>query len=134
MTSEEFFKENPLRDRVMSFAYLFDDMFFKQGIREQYQKDNGEWASTFRSLPPELEYFDFFDYTYIIEDLEPGVGGFYDKETKTLCVIPSLLQDDYVILHEMIHLTEDAINKVPMFFHDALFWAFYTVSERKSNS
>ncbi len=137
-TEQEFFEwydneaseqERSLVDKVGDLGEMFDDMLFRHGT-SAYEltvvsavKD-GKTIRVGESLPEELEDFDYTSYFYKVEEL-PDCDGYYNDDDKMICISPEQLENDTTILHEMIHLHEAVINKLPMYFHDMVYWALY---------
>ena len=118
--------EKVLYSRVADdFGILFEDMIFRPGTysseltkcySELYQDE------IYDSLPDELANFDYFNFHYKAEQPD-DCDGYFDREKMLLCAPPDAA--DSTILHEMIHLHEFVINQLPMYWHDALYWALY---------
>lgn len=82
------------------------------------------WVDDMILLPPQIEYFSYSFFTYHVEDLK-GFGGKFDRKSRSLTVDVSNIDNDFVVLHEMIHLHEFVINGLPMIYRDAIFYCLY---------
>lgn len=131
-------EEKELVDKVGSFEELFDDMLFKEGsstyeLLRIKSKLLGEedFRDDIMDLPEELEYCDLMELCqYKVADFtgnkeHEGSNGYYDHKNKELVINRNDLKNDSVVLHEMIHLLEQTINDLPMYFHDMVYWSLY---------
>ena len=75
-------------------------------------------------IPEELQYFNPQCIKYKIEERD-DCNGYYSHQDKTLCVVPSCMNSDSTLLHELIHAYEHVLNEQPMYFHDSLYWVLY---------
>ena len=140
MSEEEFFmwynteatcEEKTLCKKIDEFSDNFNDMLFRPGTASGalllYEKDNldGTVCEMHDDAPDELESFNYDSIRMKVTKLD-DFSGYYDEEKKLLCISSDYLSDDSVILHEMIHLHENVLNELPMYFHDSLFWALYS--------
>ena len=130
-------EEKALCDKVYELADLFEDMTFQPGTTtyrliqcKSKSADSDEWVDDAVDLPDDLQYLSYTWFHYKVEELS-DCGGYYNPESQTLCVPPSALEDETVILHEMIHLHETVINEQPLYFHDTLLWALYADLKKK---
>lgn len=85
---------------------------------------DGLWNDDIMSVPDELNSFSYAWFLYKSESIG-NYGGCFDEKECTLTVPSEHLDDDKTLLHEMIHLHEFVINRLPMFYHDMLLWALY---------
>ena len=81
--------------------------------------------------PDVLTYFQLSWFNYMIENLQ-GISGYYNHQEQLLCISRRHLNSDYVLLHEMIHLYEDVINELPLYYHDMLYWSLYQNLRKKT--
>ena len=123
--------EKKLVDKIGDFEPLFEDMLFEPGtssysLIQCQSKSVGteEWIDDEAPRPEELTYFSPLFFHYKAESLT-GLDGYFNPKEQVLCVREEALGNDSVILHEMIHLHEYAINELPLYFHDMLYWALY---------
>ena len=118
--------EKILYSRVADdFGILFEDMIFRPGTySSELTKCHSDLdkCEIYDILPDELKNFDYFNFDYKAEQPD-DCDGYFDREKKLLCAPPDAA--DSTILHEMIHLHEFVINQLPMYWHDALYWALY---------
>ena len=130
--------EHRLCDKVYEFEELFSDMRFQPGsitgdfVSVQSKAENGNWEDDVIDLPEELEYLSPGCFTYLVKDLG-GFDGEFNKAEYTLTVSPRALEDDSVILHEMIHMYEFAVNSLPLYWHDAIIMCLYKDLKKKIN-
>lgn len=124
-------EEKRLVKKVEEFGELFDDMLFQEGTRTYelikcQTKENGsdEWIDDEMQLPDELSCFSYTFFHFKVEQLERGLGQ-YNRIDQTMTIIPEKLEDDSAILHEMIHIHEEVINELPMYYHDMIYWSLY---------
>ena len=109
-------QDKMIADKVSQFESLFDDMVF-----ENY--DDLDSDSYF---PDELRYFDISNYRFkaMKEESDFHLGEYKDN---TIFINPKYINDDSVIIHEMIHLFEDNLNSIGVYFyHDILLWNLYS--------
>lgn len=112
--------------RMGELEPYFDDMLFRKCWIDT-------WDYNSFDIPDELGYY--MPYTIVrIEDLGENVGGCYDTEADELIIPATSIEKDYVLLHEMIHIYEEVLNKQPIYFHDSLYWTLYIyLKERIDN-
>ncbi len=126
--------EKRLYDRMGDFIdELFGDMLFSEGtpsyelIKCQAKNiESDEWYDTEIDLPEELRYFSYTFFKVVIGDVVENAGGCYDKENQTIHISESMKDNDSVLLHEIIHLVENVINELPLYYHDAVYWSLYS--------
>lgn len=122
-----------LYKKVIKLSEFFGDMLFQPGtitfpLIQYRESDENDFSSIefqpdgTHILPDELEYF---AYDYVNYEVNDTLEGRYDPESNTLSVSSENLKKEYPILHEMIHLHEEAVNKLPLYFHDMILWALY---------
>ncbi len=124
-------EEKRLYEKVYDFDSFFSDMLFQQEsntyklIRCQ-SKQPGEnvWEDDEIDLPDELSCFSYAFFHFKVEPLS-NCGGYFDRQSQTLCIPPESLEDDKTILHELIHLHESVVNELPLYYHDMICWALY---------
>lgn len=124
-------EEIALLEKVEDFQELFDDMLFQENTStykliqcKSKPKDSNEWISDVLSLPESLEYFSYAFFHFKVEEMSDCYGCYNHKE-QLLSIVPSAINDDSIILHEMIHLHESVINDLPMYYHDMVYWCLY---------
>ena len=123
-------KEKSLWDKVSAFEPLFDDFLFKRDT-ETYslttvQTETGVIGDR---LPDVLERFDICQYEIVLEDLDDA-NGQYSPKAKRISISPAA-DPDRTLLHEMIHLFEDVLEGLPLYFHDAVMYALYQDLKKK---
>ena len=132
-------EQKKLHDRDMLFEEtLFDDMVFAEGsssrklieIKTKAENSN-DWVDDVMSLPDELEYYNCNWFRTQIADLEGSALGQFNGLNQTITISPKAIDSDSVLLHEMIHAHEFAVNELPMYYHDMVLWALYTDLKRK---
>lgn len=120
-----------LFERVEELSHLFDDMLFRGDTlthdfvackTKSFESD--EWADADIPLPEELEYFSYSFFTFYVRELGGYLGEFSHLDY-SLTVDTNSLKNNSVILHEMIHLHEFVINRLPLFYHDAIIYCLY---------
>lgn len=124
--------DRALHDKLYDFDDLFADMRFEPDTTsyalaccQSQDPDSGEWAEDKVPLPEPLKYFGYSQVrTKVVEAIDHGLG-FYDPGEKLLCLCAECADDDATLLHEMIHMHEDLINELPLYYHDTLLWALY---------
>ncbi|MDO5785819.1 MAG: hypothetical protein Q4P20_12230 [Eubacteriales bacterium] len=125
--------ERTLANRAFSFEPLFEDMKFspgtpageltKIGIRDA----GGEnWTETYMDMPVSIQYASCQFVKFIVTEPENDSDACYNNQEQSICISPDLIDDDTVLLHEMIHFYESAVNELPLYFHDALLWSLYS--------
>lgn len=129
--------ERRLSDKVGEFEQLFGDMLFQEGAStykllqcKSKLQGSDEWIDDVIGLPDELEDYCYTSFLFKVEPLD-GCNGVYNYADQTLTVTPEALENDSTILHEMIHMYEFAINDLPMYFHDMVYWALYKDLKKK---
>ena len=128
-------RDKELHDRLYDFGDLFDDMLFEGGCIQELIKceiavKKHEWIEQRIESPDELEYFSYNAYkTEIIDDTNNI--AFFNCLDKVLCISAEHMNEDYILLHEMIHLHEDVLNCIPTFYRDSLLWALYSSLKKK---
>lgn len=123
----------------MSNGFMYDDAngqrLFDRVMRlcDEYCADLFGEDDTFKlrftdlPFPDDLTTLALDNYHYAVADRPDWTPGAYDSNTKTLTVDPRAVDDDHVLLHELIHLAEDNLDRVPdsQIFRDAMFWNLY---------
>lgn len=127
IASEE---EKRLVEKIEDFEEYFKDMLFEPDsiitdLTKCQFKEKEQWVDSTIIRPEELEYFSINMFHYKVEETKESIGGFFDEKAQLLCISRKYIDDDATILHEMIHLHEFVINKLPMFYHDTLYWGLY---------
>lgn len=77
-------------------------------------------------MPDTIQYASCQIVKFIVSDPENDSDACYNNQEQSICVSPSLVDDDSVLLHEMIHFYESVVNEQPLYFHDALLWSLYS--------
>ena len=126
-------QDKQLHDRLYDFEEYFADMLFEKDtvadsitryhVEDLEGNDCGEESAI---IPDELRCFSFDQIKTKCEDMPDNIAGSYDCKKRLLTVSTKAIHDDAVILHEMIHMYEDVLNRQPIFYHDALLWLLYT--------
>lgn len=105
----------------------FGDMLFKPGsITYKYIEEEGQSGTSRPDLPEELEFFSYDRYDFKVQSLPEYVSGYYDNTDgrQEFCVNVTHKDDDDTILHELIHLHEDALSSLP-YYRDVVFISLY---------
>lgn len=124
-------EERQLVEQVGEYEDYFQDMLFEPGTStyeliqcKSKQEDSDEWIDDEVGRPDELAYFSTSFLKYKVEELN-GMLGYYNKDEQLICVSPIALKNKHIVLHEMIHVYEDLINELPLYYHDMVLWALY---------
>lgn len=125
--------ERTLANRAFSFEPLFEDMKFSPGtpageLTKIGIKDVGgeNWTETYMDMPVSIQYASCQFVKFIVTEPENDSDACYNNQEQSICISPDLIDDDTVLLHEMIHFYESAVNEFPLYFHDALLWSLYS--------
>lgn len=125
--------ERTLANRAFSFEPLFEDMKFSPGtpageLTKIGIKDVGgeDWTETYMDIPASIQYASCQFVKFIVTEPENDSDACYNNQEQSICISPDLIDDDTVLLHEMIHFYESAVNEFPLYFHDALLWSLYS--------
>lgn len=87
--------------RALSLAEQLDDMLILSWT------DTGQYAGS-SGMDMYLEPLE--QVTFKVMDLEDGTGGIWDPVTRTLMIARKYADRDSVVLHELLHVYEDAVN------------------------
>ena len=105
-------------------AEFFDDMSFEEySIVGKYGKlvDGGIHPAL-----EKLQNIDWESYTFCVGEFEnPEFLASFDPRTKTLTVSEKYLTEDYVLLHELIHIHEHILDTLPAYYRDILTLSLY---------
>ena len=106
-------EEKVLYERILELSEYFEDMLFEE-----------ECESGF-FIPEEIIGFSYTYSTYRIKKLPEKIAGYYNVQEQELAIDIQYATNDNVILHEMIHLHEAYIAKLPIYYHERLLWKLY---------
>lgn len=125
--------ERTLANRAFSFEPLFEDMKFSPGTPAGELTKIGvkgvgdeDWTETYMDMPVSIQYASCQFVKFIVTEPENDSDACYNNQEQSICISPDLIDDDTVLLHEMIHFYESAVNEFPLYFHDALLWSLYS--------
>ncbi len=114
--------EEELFSKVCGFKEFYDDMLFLEGSTTYGFVDGKDEHSPLHVLW-RFDY-DFFLYEVAAyQNME--TAGSFDWLSYTLYIAPQDLHNDPVILHEMIHLHEFALEKLPKHYRDTVLYCLY---------
>lgn len=86
---------------------------------------NGNEIAPTAVLPVGLHYFNYSSFYYRVREMTPPYMACFNKANYSLKVDPRHIDDDYVILHEMIHMHEFVLEIYPTYYHDAILYSLY---------
>ena len=117
-----------LRQRVVEFSDLFYDMTFDEDSITAQFLDGGSARDRRFLIPGLLCEVDYDGYAFCIEKVGDGKGprAWYDAYNHSLHIREDALDDDYVLLHEMIHFYERRFDRFPKYFRDMVLVSLYT--------
>ena len=118
-------EELELYQQVVSLKYnYFDDMSFQtESIVGKYV--NLADGSVYPDLE-KLQNIDWESYTFCVgEFANPEFLASFTPNTKTLKVSEKCLAEDYVLLHELIHIHEHILDTLPAYYRDILTLSLY---------
>ena len=125
-------EERFLFSQVVDFWDLFEDMRFDEDsivgeyIKVQYGDGKGSFEDGIIAIPHAIRYFDPQQCTYRVKGLEEMVAwGAYNSAECCLTLREDVLRDDAILLHEMIHMHEHVLQKVPHYYREILLLALY---------
>lgn len=125
-------EERLLFGQVVEFWDLFEDMRFDEDsivggyIKVQYGDDKGSFEDGIIAIPHAIRYFDPQQCTYRVKGCEEmEAWGTYNSAESCLTVREDVLKDDEILLHEMIHMHEHVLQKVPHYYREILLLALY---------
>lgn len=131
-------EERELVNQVGEYEDYFQDMLFEPGTStyeliqcKSKQEGSDEWIDDEVGRPDELAYFSTTFLKYKVEELGDDMLAYYDKNEQLICVSPEGLKNKHTVPHEMIHVYEDLINELPMYYHDMVYWALYKDLKKK---
>lgn len=127
-------KEQELYDKMLAFGKdYFQDMIFADGSPafELTLVEYGDGQTVGDTLPEILDPFSYDAYRVKVETLGEDTEGQFNPGEKTITLIPEKVDDDATLFHEMIHLHEELINTLPMYYHDMLLWSLYADLKNK---
>ena len=120
-----------LWEKVMQFSDFFEDMLFTSGtitysfLECKMADGNGNEIAPTAVLPVGLHYFNYSSFYYRVREMTPPYMACFNKANYSLKVDPRHIDDDYVILHEMIHMHEFVLEIYPTYYHDAILYSLY---------
>ena len=104
--------DRKLWEKVIQFSDFFEDMLFTPGtitypfLECKISDDNGNEIAPTAVLPVGLHNFNYNSFYYRVREMTPPYMACFNKANYSLKVDPRHIDDDYVILHEMIHMHE----------------------------
>lgn len=107
------------------------DMLFTPGtitypfLECKISDDNGNEIAPTAVLPVGLHNFNYNSFYYRVREMTPPYMACFNKANYSLKVDPRHIDDDYVILHEMIHMHEFVLEIYPTYYHDAILYSLY---------
>lgn len=116
-----------LENKDIQFSDFFEDMLFTPGtitypfLECKISDDNGNEIAPTAVLPVGLHNFNYNSFYYRVREMTPPYMACFNKANYSLKVDPRHIDDDYVILHEMIHMHEFVLEIYPTYYHDAIF-------------
>ena len=120
-----------LWEKVIQFSDFFEDMLFTPGtitysfLECKMADGNGNEIAPTAVLPVGLHYFNYSSFYYRVREMTPPYMACFNKANYSLKVDPRHIDDDYVILHEMIHMHEFVLEIYPTYYHDAILYSLY---------
>lgn len=123
--------DNILWNKVIDFSEYFEDMLFRPGTTTysflscKVSDYSGNEIDPTGMLPDGLRYFCYDSFYYRVREMTPPYMACFSRRNYSLKVDPRYIDDDYVILHEMIHMHEFALDIYPAYYHDAVFHCLY---------
>ena len=123
--------DHKLWEKVIQFSDFFEDMLFTPGtitysFPECKMTDgNGNEIAPTAVLPVGLHNFNYNSFYYRVREMTPPYMACFNKANYSLKVDPRHIDDDYVILHEMIHMHEFVLEIYPTYYHDAILYSLY---------
>ena len=123
--------DRKLWEKVIQFSDFFEDMLFTPGtitypfLECKISDDNGNEIAPTAVLPVGLHNFNYNSFYYRVREMTPPYMACFNKANYSLKVDPRHIDDDYVILHEMIHMHEFVLEIYPTYYHDAIRYSLY---------
>jgi len=123
--------DRELYHKACGFEDLFNDMLLAPGyigdlVAFQNVDEDGEIEEFEFFRPEELEGCDAQSFAFkVSDDLPPNVKGLFEHEAQRITIARSEKDNDSVLLHELIHAYQYALNSVPYFFAESLTWSLY---------
>lgn len=123
--------DRKLWEKVIQFSDFFEDMLFTPGtitypfLECKISDDNGNEIAPTAVLPVGLHNFNYNSFYYRVREMTPPYMACFNKANYSLKVDPRHIDDDYVILHEMIHMHEFVLEIYPTYYHDAILYSLY---------
>ena len=123
--------DRKLWEKVIQFSDFFEDMLFTPGtitypfLECKISDDNGNEIAPPAVLPVGLHNFNYNSFYYRVREMTPPYMACFNKANYSLKVDPRHIDDDYVILHEMIHMHEFVLEIYPTYYHDAILYSLY---------
>lgn len=121
-----------LWDKVWSFSDYFTDMLFEPGsILDSFlkyavkDKDSEEWIDSYAVCHNGIHYFSYEYFYYRVRPLKGPYLACFNRKSYSLTVDPRHLDDDFPILHEMIHMHETVLNIYPQYYRDTITFSLY---------
>ena len=109
-----------LVEKAYKFSDLFGDMLFDE---DSITGESRLLEGGYKELPDEIEKFSYYDMVgFEIGELDGDHLGKYDILTRTLTLTENGAKEDFIMLHELIHVHEHLLEDLPNCYMDiALF-------------
>ena len=123
--------DRKLWEKVIQFSDFFEDMLFTPGtitysfLECKMTDGNENEIAPTAVLPVGLHNFNYNSFYYRVREMTPPYMACFNKANYSLKVDPRHIDDDYVILHEMIHMHEFVLEIYPTYYHDAILYSLY---------
>ena len=119
-----------LWDKVWSFGDYFTDMLFESGsVTDSFLKcavkDSGRWMDDYVIIPDGIHYFSYEYFYYRVRTLKEPYLACFNHKSYSLTVDSRHLDDDFPVLHEMIHMHEFVLDIYPQYYRDAVTFCLY---------
>lgn len=124
-------EEKEIYERILGFSVYFSDMIFDvdtstyQYIVYQNEDDEVHLSEPKVAKPIRLKQFGLFNLRIEIKMLEDDKMGCYNYLDNTLTIDPKNTYDDFVLLHEMIHIHLDVLNECHYYYREIVFYELY---------
>ena len=99
--------------------------------KRQEQNDDGTWTTVYNDAPDILQFFAdvvLTSYRYRVAPLDESTLGQVDYKNRVMTIPPSVLNSDActpTLLHETIHIYEEALDNLPGYYREALLLCLY---------
>lgn len=121
-----------LWDKVQEFRDFFSDMLFEcDSETRKYLEckipdgSSEEWIADEVPLPDGLQFFFYDNFYYRVRKMKDPYMASFNRRSYSLTVDPRYLDDDFPILHEMIHMHEFVLEIYPQYYRDVVLHCLY---------